>query len=153
MTMNDPLSAIDAAGVSIWLDDLSRERLVSGSLADLITRRRVATRPLWASTSTKDPAYNDTRYMVDLIEPGVVITMPEASLRAVEDDGNVPEDSVRSNYADAERVLARVRGAGVDYDTLAAALEDEGAAIFETAREALRNQLSARLSPSLAKAP
>jgi transaldolase len=110
-------------------------------------------RPLWASTSTKDRAYKDTRYVVDLIARGVVITMPEATLRAVEDHGNVPEDSVRANYAEAERTLARLQGAGIDYDTLAAGLEDDGAAVFETVWEALREQLSARLSSSLAKAP
>ena len=47
-------------------------------------------RPLWASTSTKDPAYPDTRYVVDLVAPGVVNTMPEATLRAVADHGQVP---------------------------------------------------------------
>ena len=52
-------------------------------------------RPLWASTSMKDPAYPDTRYVVDLVAPGVVNTMPEATLRAVADHGVVPGDSIR----------------------------------------------------------
>jgi transaldolase len=52
-------------------------------------------RPLWASTSVKDPAYADTRYVVDLVAPGVVNTMPESTLRAVADHGHVPAESVR----------------------------------------------------------
>jgi hypothetical protein len=47
-------------------------------------------RPLWASTSVKDPAYPDTRYVTDLVAPGVVNTMPEATLRAVADHGRIP---------------------------------------------------------------
>ena len=57
-------------------------------------------RPLWASTSVKDPAYPDTRYVVELVAPGVVNTMPEATLRAVADHGVVPADSVRGHYAE-----------------------------------------------------
>ena len=53
-------------------------------------------RPLWASTSVKDPAYPDTRYVVDLVAPGVVNTMPEATLRAVADHGAIPADSIRA---------------------------------------------------------
>jgi transaldolase len=49
-------------------------------------------RPLWASTSTKDPTYPDTRYVTDLVAPGVVNTMPETTLRAVADHGVIPTD-------------------------------------------------------------
>jgi transaldolase len=59
-------------------------------------------RPLWASTSTKDLAYPDTRYLVDLVASGVVNTMPEATLRAVADHGEMPADSVRARYDDAQ---------------------------------------------------
>ena len=52
-------------------------------------------RPLWASTGVKDPAYDDTRYVVDLVAPGVVNTMPEATLDAVADHGVVRGDTVR----------------------------------------------------------
>ena len=56
-------------------------------------------RPLWASTSVKDPAYPDTMYVTKLVAPGVVNTMPEATLRAVADHGEVPADSVRGHYS------------------------------------------------------
>ena len=68
-------------------------------------------RPLWASTSTKDPAYPDTRYVVDLVAPGVVNTMPEPTLRAVADHGVVPADSVRPHYGQAQHTLDRLRRA------------------------------------------
>lgn len=103
-------------------------------------------RPLWASTSAKDPAYPDTRYVVDLVAPGVVNTMPEATLRAVAEHGQVPADSVRSGYSDAQRVLDRLRAAGVDYDDVVQALEDEGVEKFDASWERLAEQLSDTLS-------
>lgn len=51
-------------------------------------------RPLWASTSTKDPAYPDTRYVTEMVAPDVVNTMPEATLRAVADHAEIPGDSI-----------------------------------------------------------
>ena len=60
-------------------------------------------RPLWASTSVKDPAYSDTRYVTDLVAPGVVNTMPESTLRAVAQHGQIPEDSVRGPYPERSR--------------------------------------------------
>jgi transaldolase len=102
-------------------------------------------RPLWASTSTKDPAYPDTRYVVDLVAPGVVNTMPEATLRAVADHGQVPTDSVRGHYAEAQQVLNRLQALGIDYDDVVQKLEDEGVAAFDASWDRLREQLSATL--------
>ena len=67
-------------------------------------------RPLWASTSVKDPAYPDTRYVTGLVAPGVVNTMPEATLRAVADHGVIPADSVRGHYTEAQRVAQPAAG-------------------------------------------
>jgi transaldolase len=102
-------------------------------------------RPLWASTSTKDPAYPDTRYVTELVAPGVVNTMPEATLRAVADHGDVPPDSVRGHYADAQQVLERLGGLGVDYHEVVDTLEDEGVATFEASWERLGQRLAGRL--------
>ncbi|MFF7791811.1 transaldolase [Streptomyces sp. NPDC007991] len=102
-------------------------------------------RPLWASTSVKDPAYPDTRYVTELVAPGVVNTMPEATLRAVADHGRVPADSVRAHYDDAQRVLDGLRAVGVDYDDLVQTLEDEGVSKFDASWEQLSEQLAARL--------
>ena len=94
-------------------------------------------RPLWASTSTKDPAYPDTRYVVDLVAPGVVNTMPEATLRAVADHGEVPVDSIRTEYGDARDVLDALRRLGIDYDDVVQTLEDEGLATFDASWQRL----------------
>jgi transaldolase len=102
-------------------------------------------RPLWASTSTKDPAYPDTRYVVELIADGIVNTMPEATLRAVADHGIVPADSVRGTYADAQDVLDRLATLGIDYDKVVQDLEDVGVANFEQAWDHLREQLAITL--------
>jgi transaldolase len=102
-------------------------------------------RPLWASTSVKDPAYPDTRYVVDLVAPGVVNTMPEATLRAVADHGEVPADSVRGHYDDAQQVLDRLRALGIDYDDVVQILEDDGVAKFDASWDRLGEQLAATL--------
>jgi transaldolase len=99
-------------------------------------------RPLWASTSTKDPAYPDTRYVVDLVAPGVVNTMPEATLRAVADHGVVPMDSVRDQYDESQEVLDRLAALGIDYDDVVTTLEDDGVARFDAAWADLADQLA-----------
>ena len=102
-------------------------------------------RPLWASTSVKDPAYPDTRYVTDLVAPGVVNTMPEATLRAVADHGQIPEDSVRGHYQDAQQVLSGLAAVGVGYDDVTAGLEEHGVQVFDASWRELGNQLAARL--------
>jgi len=99
-------------------------------------------RPLWASTSVKDPAYPDTRYVVDLVAPGVVNTMPEATLRLVADHGHVPADSVHGHYDESQQVLDQLRELGVDYDDVVATLEDNGVTTFDMAWGRLGEQLA-----------
>ena len=103
-------------------------------------------RPLWASTSTKDPAYSDTRYVVELVAPGVVNTMPEATLRAVADHAVIPAASVRDHYAGAHDVLDRLAAIGIDYDDVVIHLEDDGIEKFDAAWDHLANQLADALS-------
>jgi transaldolase len=98
-------------------------------------------RPLWASTSVKDPAYSDTRYVTDLVAPGVVNTMPEATLRAVADHGRIPTDSVRGHYGDARQVLSDLEALGVDYGDVTEALESNGLAAFDASWRDLADQL------------
>jgi transaldolase len=109
-------------------------------------------RPLWASTGVKDPAYDDTRYVVQLATAGVVNTMPEATLRAVADHGLVVGDTVRGRYREAEETLEALGSVGVDYDDVVRKLEDDAVTTFEASwhnlAEALRDQLdsAARLA-------
>ena len=102
-------------------------------------------RPLWASTSVKDPAYPDTRYVTDLVAPGVVNTMPEATLRLVADHGQVRADSVHGHYDESRHVLRQLQELGIDYDDVVQRLEDEGVATFDSAWERLGQQLAATL--------
>ena len=102
-------------------------------------------RPLWASTSVKNPADPDTRYVVDLVAPGVVNTMPEATLRLVADHGQVPADSIHGHYQESEQLFSQLRGLGIDYDDVVQKLEDDGVTTFDSAWERLGEQLTATL--------
>jgi len=102
-------------------------------------------RPLWASTSVKDPAYPDTRYVTGLVAPGVVNTMPEATLSAVAGHGEVPADSVHGSYSGAGEVLSQLQAIGLDYAEIVQALEDDGVAKFDASWAQLSEQLAATL--------
>ncbi|WP_063024594.1 transaldolase [Nocardia niwae] len=103
-------------------------------------------RPLWASTGVKDPRYDDTRYVVELVGPGVVNTMPEATLHAVADHGLVPADSIHGSYPHARQVLDELAGFGVDYDDVVATLEANGVATFDASWDRLGTDLAHALT-------
>jgi transaldolase len=87
-------------------------------------------RCLWASTSTKNPAYSDVKYVEELIGPDTVNTMPEKTLRAFQDHGRV-RNALAENVDEARRVLERFANAGVDYADVTDTLEREGVGAFE----------------------
>src|SRR5215213_2651304 len=86
-------------------------------------------RPLWASTGTKDPSYSDVLYVEELIAPDVINTMPEATLDAFADHGNVGRALSVDSEAAAETLL-RADGAGIDVGAITASLEREGVRSF-----------------------
>ncbi|MCP2258579.1 transaldolase [Streptoalloteichus tenebrarius] len=88
-------------------------------------------RPLWASTGVKDPAYSDTRYVDELVAPGVVNTMPEKTLLAVADHGEITGDTVTGRGEAAQEVFDALTEAGIDFDDVFAVLEREGVEKFE----------------------
>jgi transaldolase len=88
-------------------------------------------RPLWASTSTKNPAYRDVLYIEDLIAPGVVNTMPEPTIHAFADHGEVDPTIVTRSYAQAQSVLDELEALGISYADVTATLEREGVEKFE----------------------
>jgi transaldolase len=102
-------------------------------------------RPLWASTSTKNPDYPDTLYVDDLVAPETVNTMPEATIEAVADHGVIDGDTVTPNIENARETLAAVGAAGVDLDDVSAVLEREGVEKFETAWNDLLESVNAKL--------
>ena len=88
-------------------------------------------RPLWASTSTKDPAYPDTMYVVDLVTRETVNTMPEATIKATADHGVLKGDTVHGTYDESRKVFADLEKLGISYDDVVKVLEDEGVSKFE----------------------
>ncbi|MER8029369.1 transaldolase [Streptomyces bauhiniae] len=90
-------------------------------------------RPLWASTGVKDPAYKDTLYVDELVAPGTVNTMPEGTLKATADHGDITGDTVTGRYEQARADLAAVEKLGISYDEVVQQLEDEAVAKFEAA--------------------
>lgn len=92
-----------------------------------------AQRPLWASTSTKNPAYRDVLYVEELVTANCVNTMPEPTMHAFADHGQVRGDTVAGRYDDARALLESVRAVGVDFDGVFQTLEDEGVEKFITA--------------------
>jgi transaldolase len=88
-------------------------------------------RPLWASTGVKNPDYRDTMYVDDLVVENTVNTMPEKTLDAVRDHGEIRGDQVRPHYDDAQQVMEDLKEAGVDYDDVIDTLEREGVEKFE----------------------
>ncbi|MET9391201.1 transaldolase [Streptomyces sp. NPDC006624] len=103
-------------------------------------------RPLWASTGVKDPAYKDTLYVDELVAPGTVNTMPEATLNAVAARGDVRGDTVTGGYAQARADLAAIERLGIAYDEVVRQLEDEGVAKFEVAWQDLLDAVTKSLT-------
>ena len=103
-------------------------------------------RPLWASTGVKDPSYKDTLYVDELVAPGTVNTMPEATLNATADHGDIHGDTVTGGYAQARADLDAVERLGISYDTVVKQLEDEGVAKFEVAWQDLLDAVAKSLS-------
>ncbi|MFC6285131.1 transaldolase [Nocardioides sp. GCM10027113] len=104
-------------------------------------------RPLWASTGVKNPDYRDTMYVSDLVVANIVNTMPEKTMEAFADHGEVDGDQVTTQYDDAEQVMAALAEVGIDYDDVIATLEQEGVdkfvASWDELLETVQGQLEA----------
>src|SRR6478735_1036859 len=94
-------------------------------------------RPLWASTGVKDPSYPDTMYVTDLVVARTVNTMPEKTLEAFADHGEVKGDMVTGRAAEAREVFDRLASAGIDFDDVLVVLETEGVDKFKKSWEEL----------------
>jgi transaldolase len=103
-------------------------------------------RPLWASTGVKDPAYDDTMYVVELVAPNTVNTMPEATLDAVADHGKVRGNTIQGTYDDARSVLDRLNNQGISYDEVIELLEVEGVQKFEDSYAQLAESVQKNLA-------
>jgi transaldolase len=102
-------------------------------------------RPLWASTGVKDPAYPATMYVDELVTSGVVNTMPEATIKAVAEQGEVTGDTVRGRYDEARKLFADLEALGVSYDEVVQVLEDEGVSKFDASWSELQDTVTSAL--------
>jgi transaldolase len=128
----EALSLKSKAGVAnaqlayeVFADSFATERAVA-----LLAAGANKQRPLWASTGVKDPSLPDTLYVTNLVAPGVVNTMPEKTLEATFDHGEITGDTVTGAYAEAGAVLDSLERIGVSYDEVTALLEKEGVEKF-----------------------
>jgi transaldolase len=102
-------------------------------------------RPLWASTSTKNPDYRDVMYVEELVAPGVVNTMPEPTIHAFADHGQVRTGIVQTRYASAKAILDQLEALGISYADVTATLEREGVEKFEASFVELGNSVKTQL--------
>ena len=102
-------------------------------------------RPLWASTGVKDPAYDDTMYVVELVAPDTVNTMPEATLDAVDDHGKLHGNAIAGTYDAARKVIDDLNAMGIEYDDVISTLEDEGVQKFEDSYKQLAESVHSQL--------
>jgi transaldolase len=107
-------------------------------------------RCLWASTSTKNPAYRDVLYVEELIGPEVVNTMPLETVRAFQDHGEI-RDTLEEGLDEAHALLGELAKAGVDYDDVVATLEAEGVQKFDDAFEGLLSGIQEKLTAVAAR--
>ncbi len=106
--------------------ELYEQRIATPRWQALLAAGAKVQRPLWASTSTKDPAFEDTMYVVELVAPDTVNTMPEATLRATADHAKLRGDTIRGTYEASRQVFADLAQLGISYDDVVQVLEDEG---------------------------
>ena len=106
--------------------ELFEQKFADKRAADLVKLGANVQRPLWASTGVKDPSLPDTLYVTEPVAPGTVNTMPEKTLEATFDHGQVTGDSISGTYDAARKVFADLDRLGIDLVEVTQLLEDEG---------------------------
>jgi transaldolase len=101
-------------------------------------------RCLWASTSTKNPAYNDVMYVEELIGPETVNTMPLETIEAFQDHGKVPGDTVLEGIDEARDLFVQLEKVGVSYDDVVETIEAEGVQKFADSFDLIIEEVRAK---------
>jgi transaldolase len=122
---------------------LFEEKFASDRWNALSSKGANKQRPLWASTGVKDPAYADTQYVIELIAPNTVNTMPQSTLDALIDHGVVRGNTISDNYASAVEVLKGLSTAGISLDKVTTDLEIDGVKKFAQAWDELLENVKA----------
>lgn len=164
--LDEKIAATSDATQKGWLESLkgkaaianakiayqSFERLFSGTEWDSLAAAGAdVQRPLWASTSVKNPAFPDTMYVDELIGPYTVNTMPRPTIEAFLDHGTV-ERTVDRDLTGAYKTMEDLAAAGIDIDAVTAQLEEEGIASFAKSYDSLLEGVASKRS-QLAAAP
>ena len=126
--------------------ELYEQKLDTDRWRALAAKGAKVQRPLWASTSVKDPSLPDTLYVVDLVTKDTVTTMPEATLHATADHGVLKGDTIHGTYDDSRALFASLEALGIHYDDMVKVLEDEGVSKFEASWNELLQTISNELS-------
>lgn len=127
--------------------ELYEQELASDRVQSLVAAGANMQRPLWASTGVKDPSLPDTLYVTELVADNTVNTMPEKTLMATSDHGEISGDTITGTYEESRRVMEGLKEVGIDFTEVTDLLEEEGVDKFiaswkelqGTVDEALRN--------------
>jgi transaldolase len=111
--------------------ELYEQKIATPRWSALRARGARVQRPLWASTSVKDPSFADTMYVVELVAPDTVNTMPESTLHATQAHGEIRGDTIHGTYDESRRVFEQLEGLGISYDDVVTVLENQGVDKFE----------------------
>ena len=106
---------------------------VAPRFRDLAGNGSSTQRPLWASTGVKSDAYPDTMYVTELVSPNTVNTMPEKTMDAVADHGEIVGDTVSGKGPESQEIFDRISALGIDLTDVFLTLENEGVQKFEAA--------------------
>jgi transaldolase len=115
-----------------------------GTWDELAAKGASPQRPLWASTSTKNPEYRDVMYVEELVGPGTVNTLPRPTVEAVMDHAEVRGDTILEDVDGARRVMEELAQAGIDYDDVVEVVEREGVEKFAASFRELFSDLEAK---------
>jgi len=126
--------------------ELYEQKLATPRWQTLAAKGAKVQRPLWASTSTKDPSLPDTLYVVDLVTADTVNTMPEATLHATQDHGVLQGDTIHGTYDESRALFASLEALGISYDDVTKVLEDEGVSKFEVSWNEMLSTIKNELS-------
>ncbi len=117
----------------------------SDRFAALAAKGANTQRPLWASTGVKDPNFPDTMYVTELVVANTVNTMPEKTMLAVADHGEILGDRVHNTYEESRDAIAALEREGISYDEVVKVLEEEGIAKFDASWAELLKTVAAEL--------
>jgi transaldolase len=126
--------------------ELFEKKFATPRWSALSARGARVQRPLWASTSVKDPSFADTLYVVELVAPDTVNTMPEATMHATQAHGTIRGDTIRGTYEESRQVIQQLEGLGIGYDDVVTVLENEGVQKFEASWNELLGTIKAEMA-------